>query len=818
MIDLCNSTTDTLSGSATYTGTFYDVQYFNSISIIATTDVAGTLYAEFSTDASTISRSIQLSDGLTPILLIHSLIVIAKYFRVKVVNGSSGQSSMDVQTIYSEQSRIAQPTSRLQQPVLLFGDVINTRSVNVGEQPDGTFKHDPANGQAYTKRGVIATNEIFNSDWIDTHGYNIIECFIKSDQISDTNGIVFEFTDDLSGTPTAQFSDLYTFSAVEVAAGFVNFNIQPKMVGFRLTYNNAGTATSSAFLLQMDLKTNGNATSRLDAVLSGKEDVTNVRSITVGQEPDGTFQNNLKSGVAFVTSATLTSSSTFTSACISLIGYQQIQTAIESDQDGTVNIIFYTDSSCSNAVRTISIPYMSVNNFELFSAPAFTDYVVYSYTNGSVNQTVFHYETKLLISALSGQVLSTTAPINSRMVANLGRNITIGQQPDGTFVNDPHNGVAFTTSATLNSGVEYISSTLSGWTDTDGYNSIELFVTSDVVSASNGLKFEFIDNLTTTIVQETLSYTFGVVDVARGFLNLVIPPLMVGFRIRYCNGGTNQSTFLLQVDLKINGSNNLYNEGGALIVATSNTEIALGNIPNHQIFHNFAVVLNVDSADSEKTIWPLANDDGTNVVDRKTYNTSAQLIYISSTSGSDTSKDINMTLIDSNGIEQIVTTTLNGQTPVSTGITGLDCNGAYLSSSDDTLVGDVYIFLSGDATSGIPDDDTEILAFVPLIYGKSQQATFRVPAGERMVITNIYISIIRASGSATSATIYFRVKEVGKSWNVIKPLLITSQNVINKSENILLNSGDFIEFTLADVSDTDTSCNIEFEYQLIRNL
>ena len=96
------------------------------------------------------------------------------------------------------------------------------------------------------------------------------------------------------------------------------------------------------------------------------------------------------------------------------------------------------------------------------------------------------------------------------------------------------------------------------------------------------------------------------------------------------------------------------------------------------------------------------------------------------------------------------------------------------------------------------------------------QSTYRVPLDERMVITNVYIALTRVNGSASSATVFMRHKEAGGSWHVIHPFLITTSNIIDKTEEITAGPGDFIEFTIDDVSDADTNCNVEFEYQLIK--
>lgn len=141
MIDLHNSTTKLLGANKTFTGKYVIVDGFNSITILGSADVAGTLYADFAIDGVTTSRTIQLSSGTTTDFGVHCLIPVAKYFRMRVVNGSSAQGSLEVQTTYSVESRIAIPTSRNNQTISDYSNVIDTRSILVGETSGGLYKN-----------------------------------------------------------------------------------------------------------------------------------------------------------------------------------------------------------------------------------------------------------------------------------------------------------------------------------------------------------------------------------------------------------------------------------------------------------------------------------------------------------------------------------------------------------------------------------------------------------------------------------------------------------------------------------------------------
>jgi hypothetical protein len=86
--------------------------------------------------------------------------------------------------------------------------------------------------------------------------------------------------------------------------------------------------------------------------------------------------------------------------------------------------------------RYLTVPYSAADGFQLFSAPAFTPYVQYGFTNaGTGTTTQLFYETKFLTKGLSGQLLAMDSFISPSMIANLGRNVIVGQDINGSFGN-----------------------------------------------------------------------------------------------------------------------------------------------------------------------------------------------------------------------------------------------------------------------------------------------------------------------------------------------------------------------------------------------
>jgi hypothetical protein len=134
----------------------------------------------------------------------------------------------------------------------------------------------------------------------------------------------------------------------------------------------------------------------------------------------------------FQTTANLGAAGVYNSGVIDLRGWTQVDTRIVSDEDGSITIEWYSDEAGTDTVRTLVIPYSASNGFQLFSAPAFTPFNRYIYTNGATPQGDFFFEQKLLRTALSPQILGATAFIASGMVTQLNRSILVGTDVAGT--------------------------------------------------------------------------------------------------------------------------------------------------------------------------------------------------------------------------------------------------------------------------------------------------------------------------------------------------------------------------------------------------
>lgn len=153
---------------------------------------------------------------------------------------------------------------------------------------------------------------------------------------------------------------------------------------------------------------------------------------------------------AYVTTANLGISGVYSSGVLDLQSFTQVDTHVVSDVDGVITVHWYSDAAGTDQVRLLTIPYSAANGFNLLSAPAFTPYVEYVYTNGAVAQTDFFFETKFLRVPLSPQILGLTAFIAGGMVAQLNRSILVGTDAAGAYNNVSVATVSNSTTTTEN--------------------------------------------------------------------------------------------------------------------------------------------------------------------------------------------------------------------------------------------------------------------------------------------------------------------------------------------------------------------------------
>lgn len=149
---------------------------------------------------------------------------------------------------------------------------------------------------------------------------------------------------------------------------------------------------------------------------------------------------------------------------------------------------------------------------------------------------------------------------------------------------------------------------------------------------------------------------------------------------------------------------------------------------------------------------------------------------------------------------------LNGANPVIYNIDAMRCSvaKAVLSGSNGKNVGEITITQETDTTN--------VFAVVPTT-GRTTIGCTTVPKDKIYAVKRIRGSIVRANGSPGSATVIMYTREPGGSWNGDRVFeLQTGASVDFKLEGAMVFvEGTDIKFTVGDVSDNGTVCEVAME-------
>lgn len=485
-----------------------------------------------------------------------------------------------------------------------------------------------------------------------------------------------------------------------------------------------------------------------------------------------------------------------------------------STAPGTLVMQFSHDGA--TVARAITVNVADVASASPRTLGTIARYFRVVYTNGGQAQTTFSLQTMLHSSQVNLVSRLDQSLTGMDDVQNV-RSIPTGRQPDGDFVNAKADGTAFSNTTPLLATATYNSD----WIDTDGFVAIELFISTDQLSSVGGIVVQYTDDVQgATTVRATDNYTFTQNDIDRGYLALSFPTRLDGFRVQFTNGSVDQVSFFIQSDLRTNSSPLRTDQGGTLITGDFQVEVALGNVPNHSNGTKFGAALSIDGADAPVTVWrPADADRRSGAFARKVFATVAQNVWVASTAAG--TSQITLILNDASNNLVETTVTLNGTTPVDSGVSALDCNTAFVSGADQTLAGDVWIMRSnnfggGGAPAGEPSvgSEADVLAFIPQADQRTQQVTYRVPANTTMVVREVHAAMKVGTGQGKSK-LKARIKPSGGSWYTIRPYILTDSFTLERPELITLSAGTFLEFFLDEVGTNGSDTTVIFNYDLI---
>lgn len=154
-----------------------------------------------------------------------------------------------------------------------------------------------------------------------------------------------------------------------------------------------------------------------------------------------------------------------------------------------------------------------------------------------LNTYLFTVATKELARTLS-QTIRSSDP------CGLNRVVVSGLDPDGAYTNAAVVGTRTLSPATSVLGVNAVYT--STWMDSESFPTVRLLVSSDQISADNGIKIEWSDTAAGTAVRSAQTNSFRQGHIANGrFINYSTRARY--FRITYTNGSVAQTRFFLNL-------------------------------------------------------------------------------------------------------------------------------------------------------------------------------------------------------------------------------------------------------------------------------
>jgi hypothetical protein len=214
-VSTLNSTTIPLAPAATYTGTFEDVVGFSTIavSVFSNADSATDgLIAEFSSDGINVDHQdfYTLRGGEGNQLTFG---VLAKYFRIRFINGGVAQSTFRLSTLYNLSATQAS-SIRIDDTITGQNDAILVKSVSTGKNPDGFFTNARVQGTESTNSNYtpLGGNTTYRGDWVKwATSYTTLISTVSSDVM----GTLYIDASDVPNPTNGSDVDV-TYSAVSI--------------------------------------------------------------------------------------------------------------------------------------------------------------------------------------------------------------------------------------------------------------------------------------------------------------------------------------------------------------------------------------------------------------------------------------------------------------------------------------------------------------------------------------------------------------------------------------------------------------------------
>ena len=210
------------------------------------------------------------------------------------------------------------------------------------------------------------------------------------------------------------------------------------------------------------------------------------------------------------------------------------------------------------------------------------------------------------------------------------------------------------------------------------------------------------------------------------------------------------------------------NVDGSINVVSNNKDwfqkVGEGEIPGYSIVEKFGENILVTTSSDPEDVWDFGGI--------YTFSTTDDIDRLSSSDNTDT-QDIIIYGLNSDWEEVVQTVTLTGQTPVALD-TDLIRVYRMINLGTTDIAGNVYCFVNGSVTGGVPDTDADIRAMIRNDNNQTLMCIYTVPAGKTGYFWAGYVSISRGTSSTAYADFTWRARVLGGVFSVKSRISVVS--------------------------------------------
>ena len=255
-----------------------------------------------------------------------------------------------------------------------------------------------------------------------------------------------------------------------------------------------------------------------------------------------------------------------------------------------------------------------------------------------------------------------------------------------------------------------------------------------------------------------------------------------------------------------------FNESGGQYTTDEFIEAALGNVEHREMVYKFGRNSDVDPTSDPEDVW----EGGGLYTGHPTG--SPETVEVFSSSAADDAAGTGARTIRIHGLKTSSSTDYETEDLSMDGTTEVEStNTWYRVNRIEVLTAGTGGSNAGVITCRHSSTTDNVFAAIQVGYNQTTIAAYTIPASKKALLKRMRVSIVRANGSAGSATITLRVRASGSVYRAIRNMEVQTGGETNDvfSGGLVFNAGDDILLRVEQVSDANTVVSGELEMLLI---